>query len=463
MASGAGECNPAWDRLVADLGVTGIFTALFGLGNLVIGFVPNAALPAAGGYVAGCGRGGIGAFILQPVTVAHEIGHLFNRDHVAVPNDPRNDVNYPNYGGDIQSIGEVGINTGTWPPTIYDPDASDDLMSYGSNRWISPYTYRGILDGRSLHPSAKARRSRVGRPVLVVGVRMKRDRSIELRRALMVEASGQVPRQGAQATSPLSVDILDAHDQVLFTHHLLAVPTRGCCGEGTGCGSGCGGPVPPGREPWQDFDEAIEWPEGARSLSFHDGGEPLLVVDSGEAPDLEVSEPERDDVNLRFRVVASHPRVTASVAVLFTGDDGETWWPIAIDPTDGEVTVNASSLPSKGQGRFRVVATAELLSTVVETGVVELRATTRLLHLMLPDQSCGIAAGPVLLRARLDLRGHAFPSLREVRWWSSIDGDLGTGTDLVAELGAGTHEVTVTAPDGVGGTLAERGIIIVSG
>ena len=65
--------------------------------------------------------------------------------------------------------------------------------------------------------------------------------------------------------------------------------------------------------------------------------------------------------------------------------------------------------------------------------------------------------------ATLDLRGHGAPSTREVRWWSSIDGDLGVGLDVVADLSTGTHEVSVTAPDGMGGSLAERGIIIVGG
>ena len=39
----------------------------------------------------------------------------------------------------------------------------------------------------------------------------------------------------------------------------------------------------------------------------------------------------------------------------------------------------------------------------------------------------------------------------------------GLGFDLVAELENGEHAITVTAPDGLGGTLEERGIIIVGG
>lgn len=472
-ASSPGACNTAWDKLAADLSVTAIFTSLFGLGDIVIGFVPTAALPASGPYVSGCGRGAIGSFVADPITVTHEIGHLYGRRHVAVPGDMSSDTAYPDYGGDVRSIGEVGIDTGTVPPTLYDPASSDDLMSYGSNQWISPYTYQAILAARGMHAAAAARPSRVGRPILVTSVRLYRDRTVEIRRMMQVEAPGQVSRQWEGATSPLSVDILDANAQVLFTHHLLAVRSQACC-RGGGCGGGCGGAVPAGREPWQDFDEAIEWPEGARSLAFHDGGDPLLVVQAGEAPTLEVSRvevshveevlaDEQGDDRVRLRVEARHPRETPSVAVLFTGDDGQTWWPVAFDPADGEVSVAASSLPSRGSCRFRVVATAELLSTVVDTESVDLPPAPRALHLELPDPDCGIGAGPVMMRVTLDLRGHGAPSPREVRWWSSIDGDLGVGTELVADLSAGTHEVSVTAPDGVGGSLAERGIIIVGG
>jgi hypothetical protein len=69
----------------------------------------------------------------------------------------------------------------------------------------------------------------------------------------------------------------------------------------------------------------------------------------------------------------------------------------------------------------------------------------------------------VALRAFVDSRGRGAPAPQEIRWTSSLDGELGFGRELVAQLGEGRHEITATAPDGIGGSLAERGIIIVSG
>jgi hypothetical protein len=51
----------------------------------------------------------------------------------------------------------------------------------------------------------------------------------------------------------------------------------------------------------------------------------------------------------------------------------------------------------------------------------------------------------------------------EIRWRSDLDGDLGVGYEVSAQLREGRHVITVTAPDGRGGSLEERGIIIVGG
>src|SRR5262249_33291374 len=131
-----GGCNLAWSSRVANLNVTRIFTALFQLGDIVFGMVPQAAIPTGTKRLnSRCGRGAGGGFVGYDSTFAHEIGHLYGRSHVAVPGDTSNDPDYPRYGGSARSIGEVGIDTGTAPPTLYEPSSSDDIMSYGNNQW----------------------------------------------------------------------------------------------------------------------------------------------------------------------------------------------------------------------------------------------------------------------------------------------------------------------------------------
>jgi hypothetical protein len=470
-AATGGGCNTAWTNLLADLAVTRIFTALFQIGDIVFAFVPSAAVPAAAGtYNTGCGRAeGVGAAFAGTDTrfaydfiCAHEMGHVFTCSHVAVPGDTSSDPNYPNYGGSKTSIGEVGIDPGTTPPTLFGPSDTSDIMSYKSKQWISPYTYLKILNARDDHQSAPADPRRV-RPLLILAVRVHRrfgdEERIEVRRAYRIEAAGVVPRPSAGAISPLSVDLLDAHRRIIATHHCLYTRAQASCG----C---CGGDVavPLEREPFYDLHEAIEWPaEQVAAIALHNGREPLATIEVGEPPRVELSGPERRDQFLALRVHADHPRVRPSVVLLFSGDDRATWQPVAFDPPNGEVLVESERLQGGERCFFRAVATAELRSASADSSPFELPRSRRRLYLRLPDGHCPIAPGAVPLSAMIDCRGLGAVAPDEIRWHSDLEGDLGVGYEVAAQLREGRHVITVTAPDGRGGSLAERGIIIVGG
>lgn len=464
VSASAGGCNVAWQNLLAELAVTRIFTVLFGLGDIVFGMVPAAAIPAGAKKInSGCGIEAGGGFVGYDETFAHELGHLYKRPHVAVPGDASSDPDYPNYGGDRRSIGEVGIDTGTSPPTLFDPASTDDIMSYQPNLWISPYTYERILDEWDLHMNAPADPRRV-RPVLIISLRLHRitreASRVEVRQVHRIEAAGMLPPRVGATLSPLSVDLLDGNGRILATHHCLYMPAHagGCCG----CGSN--GLVPPEREPYLDLHEVIEWPgENVAALSFHRGEEPIARIEVGEAPRVEIEGPERREGGLLVRVRTGHTRSRTSVVVLFSGDDGVSWQPVALDPPDGEVLVEAERLPGGEHCRFRAIATAELRSAHADTEPFELALSRRRLHVITPDDTCGIPPGAVALRAFVDTRGRGAIAPHEIRWSSNLEGELGAGHDLIAELSEGRHELTVTAPDGIGGTLSERAIIIVGG
>jgi hypothetical protein len=481
VPASAGGCNPAWLDLITDLNVTRIFTLIFGLGDIVFGMVPAVVIPAGAKSInAGCGIVAGGCIIGQNQSFAHELGHIYRRPHVAVPGDASSDPNYPNYGGDIRSIGEVGIDTGTSPPTLYDPADTGDIMSYPTKLqpklWISPYTYQRILDEWDLHPSAPADPRHV-RSLLILSIRLHRISRefgrVELRQAHRVEAAGLVPPRIGATFSPLSVDMLDRDGRILATHHCFYVPAHGggCCGGD--------GHVSPEREPYLDMQEAIEWPgEDVVALSFHRGEEPIARLEVGEAPSVEIQGPERREGSLFLRVqtrsrragstgtgntTAENTPSPTSVVVLFTGDDGETWQPVAFNPPNGEVLVDAERLPGGERCRFRAIATGRLRAAQADTEPFELTLSRRKLYVSTPDDSCGIAPGAVALHAFVDTRGRGAVAPQEIRWHSSLEGDLGIGLDLIAQLGEGRHEITATAPDGIGGTLTERAIIIVGG
>jgi hypothetical protein len=465
VSANPGGCNPAWSSLVANLNVTRIFTALFQLGDIVFGMVPQAAIPPGTQKLnSGCGRGAGGGFVGYNSTFAHEIGHLYGRLHVAVAGDMFNDPDYPRYGGSARSIGEVGIDTGTAPPTLYEPSSSDDIMSYGKDQWISPYTYQKILDARDMHQSAPVDPRRL-RPVLVVDFRVLRavrgQSLVEVRKAARIDATGMAPAHPEGAVSPVSIDLLDGNGRILATHHCTWVPAHG----GGRCGCGCGGgPVPLEREPWLDFQEVIEWPEeGVASIAFHRGEEPFHTITVGEAPLVAIEGPERREGSLVVRVDTSHPRERVSVVLLFSADEGLTWQPIAFDPEDGEVVIEADRLPGGPRCVFRAIGTAELKSATADTEPFDLPRSPRRLYLDVPSGECPIAPGPVALAAMVDTRGLGGIAASEIRWTSSLDGEIGAGYALTADLSEGRHELTATAPDGLGGRLSERAIIIVGG
>lgn len=466
-----GECNEAWNKLLASLAVTRIFTALFNLGDIVFAFVPTDAILSVGTINTGCGGAekGTGAcFVGREGTFAHEIGHIYGREHVAVATDPDSDPDYPNYGGDMRSIGEVGIDLGTSPPTVHAPRDADDIMSYGAERWISPYTYRALLDARYLRQSAPADPRRV-RPLLILAFRVNRlvagGRELEVRSAYRIDAAGTAGGVGARRrTGGITIDFVDANDRIVAVHHAYASRNQAGC---TCCG-GHGGRNSRDwrREPWLDYEEVLEWPTGVdvARLVIHDGSErPIGEIPVQRAPAVRIEGPRpvQDGLELRVHVAAERDAAMSAV-LLFSRDDGDTWLPVRVDaPVDEAFVVDSARLDGGERCRFRAVVTAGLQAAQADTEPFELAAASRALHLRLDANPCH--RNSVRLSAFVDARGLGGVQPHEVVWTSDRDGELGRGFDLDVTLSDGRHAITARIPDGRGATLAERGIIVVGG
>jgi hypothetical protein len=76
------------------------------------------------------------------VTVAHELGHTYNRQHAPACGAGSPDKNYP-YAGGIDGI--TGTDVFSSPALLYAPTIHD-IMGYCDDNWISDYTYNGILN-----------------------------------------------------------------------------------------------------------------------------------------------------------------------------------------------------------------------------------------------------------------------------------------------------------------------------
>jgi hypothetical protein len=75
------------------------------------------------------------------LVAAHELGHNWGRNHAPCGGPAGLDPQYPHSDG---STGTYGVNL-TPTPTL-EPPTDSDIMGYCANKWISDYTYRGVLN-----------------------------------------------------------------------------------------------------------------------------------------------------------------------------------------------------------------------------------------------------------------------------------------------------------------------------
>ncbi|HET9707042.1 MAG TPA: hypothetical protein VFP39_01930 [Gemmatimonadales bacterium] len=104
------------------------------------------------------------------VTVAHELGHTYNRQHSPGCGAGSPDKNYP-YAGGIDGI--YGTDVFSSPTLLYAPTIHD-IMGYCDDNWISDYTYNGILNyiatSNLMAPAQPAQRSMLVWGSIVNGV-----------------------------------------------------------------------------------------------------------------------------------------------------------------------------------------------------------------------------------------------------------------------------------------------------
>ena len=458
-----GGCNSAWVDLLTGLKVTRIFSALFGIAEIVYGVVPQVgALTTTNPRNTGCGWGddGVGGCLVgDELAFAHEVGHLHTCGHIGDPTLAGYDASYPNYGGSQSLIGEVGIDTALGAAPLSNPRTVHDLMSYKFPQWVSPYTYLKILDNRDKHLSAAADPRKV-RPLLIIIFTVDRladgSRKIDKLRAHVVQGPGFVPRPRGPAPGNWFIELVDSHERIIASH-----ACRISVAHGSGC-SCCGGETDLERAPHLEFVEAVEWNDAVTSLQITHGETQIVRLDVGEAPRIEISGPQRSDESLILDIRVHHPRTEAALSVLYTADDGETWCPVAIDPPQGEPLAIAISRLRGGEScRFRAVATTEFRSASAESESFSLPRTDRALLIDMKESQC--KAGRVDLAAMIDLRGHAGVEPQEVVWHSDLAGELGRGYSLSVELEEGRHLISATIPGGASDRVQKTGIIVVGG
>jgi hypothetical protein len=140
------------------------------------------------------------------MTIAHEWGHNFGRNHIACGNPTGTDSNFPY--DPLTTIGTNGFDN-IQGGVIRKATDMRELMSYCQPVWTSDYTYKAVLDFRATHPAPPVSASR---KVLLVWGRIGPD-GVVLEPSYEIEAPVSLPRE----SGPYTVQALDDAGRPLFT------------------------------------------------------------------------------------------------------------------------------------------------------------------------------------------------------------------------------------------------------
>jgi hypothetical protein len=431
-----GGCGPGFEgpgglmEILADFDDSSSHTSIH------VGLIPSGAIMSVGG----CGNRNIAAAkVGAGTTLAQEMGHALDRKHA--PEAPGYDPNFPHYGDyPWGSIGEYGFDVVT--SEVYDPNYSDDFMSYGSNRWVSPYTFMGIratmtdrfrdslaASGRSFQAAEDGPRE-----TLFLAFRVKRDGMVEMRPSFHLPSRRRPPDRAPVAD--VACELVDANGAVLYYQRCRL---RGSHVDPDG--------------PHVDFREALPWYDEVAEIRFLRNRE-VLYVHPVEKPaptvELPAAELQYSEKPATLSWAGRHPDRDLTYMVRYSCDDGQTWRVVAANLRQAECRLRQDLLPGGKACLVQVVASSGIRTSVTQSNPFTAPRTPR---------RATILSAAVTEAGRVVLRGGAFSpdfglgSPDDVTWTSNVDGLLGHGVVLVADrlVTEGLHAVTLTAPDGMGG------------
>lgn len=345
-----------------------------------------------------------------------------------------------------------GFDTSTTPPTIHDPRRHFELMSYcgqfdGTPEWASAETYTRVwnaLLGGAHAASAASAVALAGASQTYLLVRGTIDP--------LADTATLLPFTSITTTTPpplpppgdYGLQLLDRAGQVLGQVSFQL--DRGSERVGPSLSSFV---IPVPAHPGLD-----------RVVVLHQTTVLASRGSSARPPTLSLLYPVGGETLADDRVLLQWTASDAdgdplTYLVLYSPDAGGTWRPLAADLTQTRYTLDTEVLQATARGRIRILATDGFHTTTAESAgdfLVPNRAPIVTISRPAEGQ---IFSGDQLVGLSADARDpeDGFLSGSNVKWFSSQQGALGEGNDLVlpaAALAEGTHAITVTASDAAG-------------
>ena len=421
---------------------------------------------------ASSGGAAVGPFS-DPRVVAHELGHLFGRDHApcdnvgrcANPPDP--DSNYPHYGAfPSDSIGEFGYDP--LANKVFSPQGSYDFMGYSNPTfgppWVSPYTYTGLLAAmpRSVATGAAPQlmAGRQWRNVqtdrLFLRLEISRQRRVVMQEGFTFPAVQRLPSRGG---TRFVAEVLDRNEAVLDRCALWSLA------ESDG-----------DRWPLQLLGELAFDADRARALAIYEDDDLIHREAFGDPPRLECQDPDyRDsgDVLLRWRAWAAPPEAVAETEddgsdevvatdpaaerelkflVQWEDEDG-AWRGLRPRSTRQDVLIPRSLRLLRSELRVRVLAAIGLRTS---TCMVTLRGIREDAPVIVGTSS---AASGVVRAWALDHRGRTLPN-PGFRWYDDSGVELAHGDEFdVGRQPGALRQIRVVLTNAASGSV-ERVVTI---
>ncbi len=390
----------------------------------------------------------------------HELAHTWGRSHVACRGDEGGpDPNYPM--GESGSIGRRNGQNEYWGfdiylrgPVVY-PPTWKDVMTYCDNQWISAYTYEGIrsrLVAENTAAAAGLATAPAAEYLVVQGTVTPATPAATLGPIYRLTAPAVL---ASSAPGPFAIRLIGAGGSVLATY-----------------------PFTPRMDTEDPEDlskpllvmEQVPFVAGAGD-DLDAGGAGVLAARaiSAHAPTVTVTAPTGgetvDDAGLTVRWTADDRDGDALVAtVLYSRDGGAGYAPLRLHLAGTSVVIPLDELGGTTQGKVRVIVSDGVNTGQADSaGFFAVPNQPPAVQIGAPDEGAVFGYGQLvpLAGAATDKEDGALPD-DTFRWYSNVDGFLGVGPSLDADLETiGGHTILLYVTDADGATgVAARTIVL---
>lgn len=409
---------------------------------------------------------------------AHEIGHSLGRAHPnAGSDDPatkdvfencrhsRSDPNFP-YGNTSSASAPIGPGDGSMEgfdfgdPTFgigraVLPSATwNDVMSYCASQWISDYTYQGMYNYMSSHPSLAA--EVVDSAVLAIegdflavsGVINPEEETAGFSLIRRLDNVVDVP---PLVSGDYSLRLLDSGDNPLATYAFTPA-TNDDLGVLT-------------------FGQVVDFVAGTRKVQIlkTDGNQVLTSVPvSANKPQVTevtlvgASSPVSGEVTLNWNASDADGDVL-SYDIAYSRDNGGSFQPIAVNVNETTAQIDTSNLGGSGTAILRVTTSDGINTGFADSAPFVMADKPPQVFILDPGDNTHIHYGQLVNfnGLAMDAQDSIVPASGLV-WKNSQASTLGTGPQLSLEnLPVGTNVITLQATNSVGESASASVTVIV--